>query len=202
MAFKINGNTAVPKINANRINTLQINGNTVWNAERIRVPALPFTSSERTIGDAVVFNNEIHFVGGPSYETKHYKFNGTSWVKIADFPTNYPGIRLAECTESNDSKSIHAIIPTDIHTLKHYKFNGSSWTELDPPPSTYDYIAYRDYYGVDNPSFKIQTTGNDVNVKVYNGSSYVDVGPYSTKKEQKQESTDNDKEDKKDNNND
>ena len=34
------------------------------------------------------------------------------------------------------------------------------------------------YYATDTPSFKIQTTGDDVNVKVYNGSNYVDFGPY------------------------
>ena len=36
------------------------------------------------------------------------------------------------------------------------------------------------YYNTSTPSFKIEISGNNVYVKVYNGNSYVDFGPYST----------------------
>ena len=49
-------------------------------------------------GSAVILNGEIHILGSrynsgsSSYGTKHYKFNGTSWVQVSTLPyTFYEG---------------------------------------------------------------------------------------------------------------
>ena len=41
-------------------------------------------------GCAVVYNNELHILGGgsSSYQRYHYKWNGTSWVSVSTLPYN------------------------------------------------------------------------------------------------------------------
>ena len=41
------------------------------------------------IGSAVVYNNEIHILGGDNNYTKHYKWDGTSWTSVSTLPYNF-----------------------------------------------------------------------------------------------------------------
>ena len=88
-------------------------------------------------GCAVVYNNEIHILGGSdsSNYTKHYKWNGSSWVTVSTLP--YPFYRGCAVVYNNE---IH-ILGTDSSnssSLKfHYKWNGSSWVTVSTLP--YDF---------------------------------------------------------------
>ena len=85
-------------------------------------------------GSAVVFNNELHILGGgdsSSDHTKHYKFNGTTWTQVSTLPYKfYYGSAVVFNNEihilgGGDSSSDHT---------KHYKFNGTSWTRVSTLP--------------------------------------------------------------------
>ena len=84
-------------------------------------------------GAAVVLNNEIHILGSNTNNTKHYKWNGSSWTEVSTLPYGfYQGSAI--------------VLDNEIHILgsntmgnytKHYKWNGSSWTEVSTLP--YDF---------------------------------------------------------------
>ena len=74
-------------------------------------------------GNAFVFNNEIHIIGGTESNV-HYKFDGTSWTYISSLPIN-------------NNYSCGVIYRGEIHIFfntRHYKFDGTSWTSV----STHD----------------------------------------------------------------
>ena len=77
-------------------------------------------------GSAVVYNNEIHILGSydSSSQTKHYKYNGSSWTSVSTLPYKfYQGSAVVYNNE------IH-ILGGSNSTTKHYKYNGSSWDNL------------------------------------------------------------------------
>ena len=116
----------------------------------VSVSTLPYKFYQ---GSAVVLNNEIHILGGggaggggggaggggggaggggSSYNTNHYKFNGTSWESVSTLPYNF----------SNGSA---VVLNNEIHILggssggstgftNHYKFNGTSWESVSTLP--------------------------------------------------------------------
>ena len=86
---------------------------------------LPSTFQDRS---AVVLDGEIHIIGSNS--KTHYKFNGSSWVKVSTLPIDF-----------KDGSAV--VLNGEIHILggsgnsKHYKFNGTSWTEVSTLPYTF-----------------------------------------------------------------
>ena len=65
-------------------------------------------------GSAVVYNNEIHILGSSgSDSTKHYKYNGTSWVSVSTLPYSF----------SNGSA---VVLNNEIHILGGNSGSGSS----------------------------------------------------------------------------
>ena len=46
-------------------------------------------------GSAVVYNNEIHVLGGSSSAKVHYKWDGSSWVEVGTLPVNHYGVAKA-----------------------------------------------------------------------------------------------------------
>ena len=77
---------------------------------------------------AVVFNNEIHMLGGIDNKTAHYKYNGSSWEEVSTLPYNfYYGSAVVWNNE------IHILGGSDNKTA-HYKYNGSSWEEVSTLP--------------------------------------------------------------------
>lgn len=82
----------------------------------------------------VVYNNEIHCLGGTSYPTKHNVWNGTTWKTLKDLPM-----------QTKDSKAV--VYNGEIHLLgssvssygkKHYKWDSENdtWSEVSTLPFT------------------------------------------------------------------
>ena len=79
-------------------------------------------------GCAVVYNNEIHILGGYATNKSHYKWNGSTWTQVSTLPYEfYSGGAV--------------VYNNEIHMLgsgsyaynckhKHYKWNGSTWAEV------------------------------------------------------------------------
>ena len=80
------------------------------------------------LGSAVVFNNEIHILGGYENQLAHYKFNGNSWTQVSTLPYNF---YLGSAVVFNNE--IH-ILGGYENQLAHYKFNGNSWTQVSTLP--------------------------------------------------------------------
>lgn len=93
-------------------------------------------------GTAVVYNNEIHMLGGGGGSTSHYKWNGAEWVSVSTLPI------------APTSKAV--IYNNEIHFLgetSHYKFNGTEWISVSTPPYK---ISSKTLFVYDN---KIHTFG-------------------------------------------
>ena len=73
-------------------------------------------------GSAVVLNGEIHILGSDdsSCYTKHYKWNGTSWVSVSTLPYDF---WLGSAVVYNNE--IHILGGTDSSTnqIKHYSIS-------------------------------------------------------------------------------
>ena len=93
-------------------------------------------------GAAVVYNNEIHVLGGSSSpaDTKHYKWNGSSWSSVSTlpFPLGYGAA---------------VVYHDEIHILggaggtNHYKWDGSSWSSVSTLSVPFQYrgiVVYND----------------------------------------------------------
>ena len=82
-------------------------------------------------GSAVVYNNEIHILGGNGGSKKHYKWNGSSWSEVSTLPYNF-------------NSSCAVVYNNEIHIMggsnntNHYKWDGTNWTSV----STLPYICY------------------------------------------------------------
>ena len=74
-------------------------------------------------GSAVVYNNEIHIMGG-GYRTYtyHYKWDGTSWTSVSTLP--YDFLNGSAVVYNNE---IHIMGGTN-QVVRHYKWDGTSWT--------------------------------------------------------------------------
>lgn len=90
---------------------------------------LPYANSKGTM---IVFNGEIHHLGGNSpNNTKHYKFDGSKWSEVSTLPYLF----------SNGSAVVYNnelhIIGSNKEMTKHYKWDGISWTEVSTLPYNY-----------------------------------------------------------------
>ena len=107
-------------------------------AERIDLDSIipmPYilTASYTNEIKSVVYNNEIHVMGGDGgHLTDHYKWNGSSWVSVSTLPIQLRSNSI--CVYEN---KIHIIggIGTE-YTQKHYAWDGSSWNEETQFPRT------------------------------------------------------------------
>ena len=83
-------------------------------------------------GSAVVYNNEIHILGGEITSTRkyHYKFDGAKWTKLSTLPYDfYSGTAVVYNNE------IHILgSSSESHYKDHYKFDGATWTKLSTLP--------------------------------------------------------------------
>ena len=124
-------------------------------------------------GSAVIYNNEIHILGGYNSGTKHYKWDGTSWVLVSTLP--YSFYRGSAVVYNNE---IHILGSYDYKT-RHYKWNGSSWSSV----STLPYNFYEGSIVVYNNEIHI-LGGNGVYTSYYkwDGSSWSSVStlPYNS----------------------
>ena len=75
-------------------------------------------------GSTVVYNNEIHILGGGGGAIKHYKWNGSTWTSVSTIPFNfYYGSAVVYNNE------IH-ILGGNGNNTAHYKWNGSTWSSV------------------------------------------------------------------------
>lgn len=121
------------KISANEVRLLTIN-NQVFN---IRLVDLPYRFVN---GSAVIFNNELHILGGYVYgqsslSTKHYKFNfeTSTWSNVSTLPYEfYNGSAVVLNNE------IHILGGTGANS-RHYKFDfaTSTWSSVSTLPYSF-----------------------------------------------------------------
>ena len=84
-------------------------------------------------GSAVIFNNEIHILGGQGQSLKHHKYDGSSWSKVSDLPYNFQNGSAVVL-----NNEIHILGGTNSTYFKyHYKYDGASWSEVSTLP--YDF---------------------------------------------------------------
>ena len=84
-------------------------------------------------GSAVVYNNEIHILGGNESSSSHYKWNGTSWQKVSDLPYDFTsGSAIVYNNE------IH-ILGGQYYATNHYKWDGISWSNVGTLPFNFSF---------------------------------------------------------------
>ena len=133
----------------------------------IPVSTLPY---EFKNGSAVVLNDEIHILGSgvSGNETKHYKYDGSTWTSVSTLPYNF-----------YDSSAV--VLNNEIHILgsgvsgndtKHYKYNGSEWVEVSTLPYSFYYsnaVIFNDEIHI------LGGNGGETKHYKYNGSDWVEV---------------------------
>ena len=144
---------------------------TFHNSLKIETSVLPYKFSS---GSAVVYNNEIHILGGndSSTYTKHYKYDGTSWTEVG---TLHYEFRTGGAVVYNNEIHILGSNYGDSTLTKHYKYDGTSWTEV----STLPYNFYAGSAVVYNNEIHILGGSNnnyemvDVSHGIYTGNKWL-----------------------------
>jgi hypothetical protein len=72
----------------------------------------------------VVYNDELHLLGGTNGETNHYKWDGEVWSKVSDLPFS-----LVDGNALVYKNEIHILNGTN-----HYKWNGVDWSKVSDLP--------------------------------------------------------------------
>lgn len=109
-----------------------------WNGSSFeKVSDAPYDST--TGGVAVVYNDEIHLIGGIGGATKHYKWDGTAWSSVSTIPgIGSGGVAIVY---KDELYVLH--VPTDEGSgivYCNYKWNGSSWQKVGETP--FEQITY------------------------------------------------------------
>lgn len=94
------------------------------------VSALPYGFA---YGAAVVYENELHLMGGADFEKNHYKWNGSEWIEVGSLP--YEVYKSAAVVYKNEIHLMGGI----YGATQHWKWNGSEWIELDSLPCDTNY---------------------------------------------------------------
>ena len=121
---------------------------------------------------AVLYNNEIHILGGSSNQTAHYKWNGSSWTSVSTLPYNF--LYASAVVYNNE---IH-ILGGYSNITKHYKWNGSSWTSVSTLP--YEFFSGSAVV-LNNEIHILGSSSAPTNHYKWNGSSWTQVStlPYN-----------------------
>lgn len=98
----------------------------------VQLTSLPYDFKK---GGCVVYNNEIHILGSvvSGNRTKHYKWDGNSWVSVSTLPYDF---FYGGCVVYNNE--IHILGGNSPYTKYHYKWNGTEWTSVSTLP--YDFF--------------------------------------------------------------
>lgn len=77
----------------------------------------------------VVYNDQLHILGGTSNKTIHYKYNGTRWVSVSTLPRNLV-------------KGVAIVYNGDLHIIgggfnTQFKWDGTAWEQLANNCPTY-----------------------------------------------------------------
>lgn len=74
--------------------------------------------------NAIIYNNEIHLIGGGNGTTNHYKYDGTEWTQVSILPISL-----------NRGRAV--VFDNEIHIVQrnnHYKYNGVEWVQVTTFP--------------------------------------------------------------------
>lgn len=114
----------------NELHIISLNQHVVFDGcEWQTLPNLPFIANGC---GAVVYNGEIHLLGGiinGTYQTTHYKWDGSEWISVSTLPAYYHNAIPAVY----DNKIHIDQISTEWRISRHYAWDGSEWSE---PTST------------------------------------------------------------------
>ena len=101
----------------------------------VSVSTLPYDFHR---GSAVVYNGEIHILGGNDSSTSHYKFNGSSWESVSTLPYGFNnGSAVVLNGEIHILGSGYYKSSSRPYAKYHYKYNGTSWVSVSTLP--YDF---------------------------------------------------------------
>ena len=95
-------------------------------------------------GSAVVYNNEIHILGGYSNARYHYKWDGSSWTNVSTLPI---GLNYGCAVVYNNEIHILGTYANSESYYAHCKWDGSSWTSVSTTPITFHHgsaVIYND----------------------------------------------------------
>ena len=115
------------------------------------VSTLPY---EFNRGSAVVYNNELHILGGDfgngneKYTHYHYKWNGSTWVNVDTLPYRIVGNYHA--VVYNNEMHLIGNSYSSFDVDYHYKWNGSTWVQLNNTAfSSGSFVVYdNSIYGI------------------------------------------------------
>ena len=151
-----------------------IEGKYAWEKTK-NFELLPNVPYEFYYGGTVVYNNEIHILGGADSTYKHYKWDGSSWTSVSTLPYSFYGGSAVVL-----NNEIHIMGSNNNHT-KHYKWNGSAWTSVSTLPIEF---CSGSAVTFNNEIHIMGTAGNanyDTTHYKWNGSSWTSVStlPYN-----------------------
>ena len=109
---------------------------TPTNEKWIEVSTVPYNDSS---ANAVIYNNEIHLLGGFQVHHQHWKWNGSSWSEVSTMP--YP-MWNGKAIEYNNE--LHVLGGGDYPGVTgaaqyHYKWDGTEWSEVSTLPYEFCY---------------------------------------------------------------
>ena len=82
-----------------------------------------------THGEAIIYNDELHILGGKERSKAHYKFDGTDWLEVSTLPYDF------YCGKAIIFNSEIHIFGTDTGARNiHYKWDGSTWSQASTLP--------------------------------------------------------------------
>ena len=127
----------------NEIHILYNTTHKKWDGTQwVTVSTLPY----KFYGVAVVYNDEIYILGGRQGAEDHhnyvYKFNGTTWTRLANLPSCY---MLFGCVVYHGKIHIMGGRYSSNSTTtyeSHYSFDGVTWTnETSMPKTNYAFLT-------------------------------------------------------------
>lgn len=121
-------------------------------------------------GSSVVYNNEIHILGGTNAYGPHYKWDGSNWISLGKIT-----IEPRSCPVVVYNDEIHI-----LYSTAHYKWNGTSWTSVSTLPYRF-FEGSAVMYNNEIHMLGSSETGNTTKHYKWDGTSWVEVStlPYT-----------------------
>jgi N-acetylneuraminic acid mutarotase len=77
----------------------------------------------------VVYDGDLHILGGSNNATMHYKWDGTEWQSVSTLPISFS---IGGAVSYNNK--LHIISDTN-----HYAWNGTEWVVASTMPTSFKY---------------------------------------------------------------
>ena len=109
---------------------------TPTNEKWTEVSTVPYNDSS---ANAVIYNNEIHLLGGFQDHYQHWKWNGSSWSEVSTMPYFMWNGKAIEY-----NNELHVLGGGDYPGVTgvaqyHYKWDGTEWSEVSTLPYAFCY---------------------------------------------------------------